>query len=299
VLVLVGVLIFHGFGALTWFAFLGFSSDAGTDRQLNEALRFGAGTWLVASLLITWLWWSRRSPWIWAVPVAWWFPSFLLMIAVVYGWNSSVGRAQDEVYATATFEESADCLQYWRSSEGWRLGTFNVAHCFPTQTAAKEQALIVCFNTYERKYPDHKGWPEDNMRGCTWDGLTAVPAHNVASLAFGNVEALPAAPRAGKLFVLTVGVRRSDSAAKIVHTALIDSWPVLDVAVTIDGKNVAIKSVGAPDDTGSEYWFSESKIRVRFTVPETAKGKRLVIKMTAAQGDTPTATKVVSFAVGP
>jgi hypothetical protein len=62
---------------------------------------------------------------------------------------------------------------------------------------------------------------------------------------------------------------------------------------------VAIKSVGAPDDTGSEYWFSESKIRVRFTVPETAKGKRLVIKMTAAQGDTPKATKVVSFAVRP
>jgi hypothetical protein len=88
---LVGVLIVHGFGALTWFAFLGFSSDIGTDRQLHEAVRFGAVTWLVAGLLIAWLWWSGRSPWFWWVPFGWWLPSFLLMIAVVYGWNSSVG----------------------------------------------------------------------------------------------------------------------------------------------------------------------------------------------------------------
>jgi hypothetical protein len=91
VLELVGVLIVHGVGALTWFAFLGFSSDVGTDRQLHEAIRFGAATWSVAALLIAWLWWSRRSPWFWWVPFGWWFPSFLLMIAVVYGWNSPVG----------------------------------------------------------------------------------------------------------------------------------------------------------------------------------------------------------------
>jgi hypothetical protein len=296
---LLGVLIFHGFGALTWFAFLGFSSDAGTDRQLNEALRFGAATWLVAALLIAWLWLSGRSPWFWGVPVVWWFPSFLLMIAVVYGWNSDLQSPRAAVYATATFEESADCLHYWHGSEGWGLGDFNVAHCFPTQTAAKKEALIVCFNKYERNHPDHNGWPEDNMRGCTWDGLTAVPAHNVASLAFGNVVAVPATPRAGKLFVLRVGVTRSDSAAKVVHTALIDSWPVVNVAVKIDGEKVAIKSVGAPDVTGSEYWFFDSKIRMKFTVPKTGEGKRLAIKMTAAQSDTPTATKVVTFTVGP
>jgi hypothetical protein len=37
---------------------------------------------------------------------------------------------------------------------------------------------------------------------------------------------------------------------------------------------------------------------VKFTVPKRAEGKRLVIKMTADQDDTPTATKVVSFTVG-
>jgi hypothetical protein len=84
VLELVGVLIFHGFGGLTWFAFLGFSSDAGTDRQLNEAVTFGAATWLVSALLMVWLWRFARSPWFWGVPFGWWFPSYLLMIAVVY-----------------------------------------------------------------------------------------------------------------------------------------------------------------------------------------------------------------------
>ena len=92
VLLFLGLLILHGFGALMWFAFLGFSSDyAGTDRQFNEAVAFGAATWFAAALLIAWLWWSGRSPWFWWVPFGWWLPSFLLMIAVVYGWNSSVG----------------------------------------------------------------------------------------------------------------------------------------------------------------------------------------------------------------
>jgi hypothetical protein len=84
--VLLGVLLLHGFGALTWLAFLGVSSDSGTDRQFHEALRFGAATWLVAALLIAWLWWSGRWPLAFLTPFAWWFPSFLLMIAVVYGW---------------------------------------------------------------------------------------------------------------------------------------------------------------------------------------------------------------------
>jgi hypothetical protein len=81
---LLGVLIFHGFGALTWVVFLGFSSDIGTERQSNEAFGIGAATWLVAAVLIAWLWWSGRSTWSWGVPFAWWLPSFLLMIAVVY-----------------------------------------------------------------------------------------------------------------------------------------------------------------------------------------------------------------------
>ena len=82
VFALLGVLLLHGFGALMWFAFLGFSSDVGTDRQFYAALAFGAATWWVAALLIAWLWWSRK-PTIW-VPFAWWMPSFLLMIVLVY-----------------------------------------------------------------------------------------------------------------------------------------------------------------------------------------------------------------------
>jgi hypothetical protein len=81
---LLGVMLLHGFGALMWVAWLGFSSDVGTNRQFNEALGVGAVTWLVAALLIVWLWRSGRAT-VW-VPFAWWYPSFLLMIAVVYGW---------------------------------------------------------------------------------------------------------------------------------------------------------------------------------------------------------------------
>ena len=85
VISLVTVLAVHIFGALMWVAFLAFSSDIGTDRQLYAALAFGAATWLPATVLIVWLWQSgRMSFW---VPFAWWMPSFLLMIAVVYGWN--------------------------------------------------------------------------------------------------------------------------------------------------------------------------------------------------------------------
>jgi len=84
---LLGVLSLQSFGALTWYASLGFSSDIGTDSQFNEATLIGAATWSVAALLIAWLWWSGRSPWFWAVPFAWWLPSFLLTIQVVYGWD--------------------------------------------------------------------------------------------------------------------------------------------------------------------------------------------------------------------
>jgi hypothetical protein len=81
-LALLGVLLLHGFGALTWVAWLGFSSDYGTDRQLSAALLVGAATWLVATALIVWLWRKRKLT-VW-VPFAWWMPSFLLMIALVY-----------------------------------------------------------------------------------------------------------------------------------------------------------------------------------------------------------------------
>ncbi len=83
-LALLGVLLLHGFGALTWVAWLGFSSDYGTDRQFSAALLVGAATWSVATALIVWLWRKQKRT-IW-VPFAWWMPSFLLMIALVYGW---------------------------------------------------------------------------------------------------------------------------------------------------------------------------------------------------------------------
>ena len=82
---LIGVLLLHSFGAITWVAFLGFSSDIGTDRQFYAALAFGAATWLVAALLIVWLWRSRSTDLLfWSIPGAWWVASFLLMIVLVY-----------------------------------------------------------------------------------------------------------------------------------------------------------------------------------------------------------------------
>ena len=305
VLALLGVLLLHGFGALTWVVSLGFSSDAGTDRQLNEALKIGAATWLVAALLIALLCLSGRLILSLFVPGVWWLPSFLLAITVAYGWGN-MEPTNPYVYATATFKESADCLDYWRGNDGWRLGGDNISYCFPTQTTAKRLALIACFNKYERNHPDHKDWPDDNMRGCTWDGLAEVPVQNVAKLAFGKVVAVPAVPRAGKPFVLNVPVSRSDSVAKRTHTEWDIDNPVLGVAVTINGENVAIESVEGcsecrvPGDPQAEEWFDEGEIRVKFTVPSTAEGKRLTIKMTAAvQDDTPTATKVVAFTVNP
>src|SRR5256885_14647589 len=70
---LLALLVFHAFGALTWFVSLGFSSDVGTDRQFNEALEIGAATWLVAAFLMLLLWWSSwKSPPFWAIPFVWW-----------------------------------------------------------------------------------------------------------------------------------------------------------------------------------------------------------------------------------
>jgi len=77
-------LFIHSLGALTWFAFLGFSSDIGTDRQFNEALLIGAATWLIAVFFMFWLWRSGKSALFWFIPFAWWLPSFLFAIEVVY-----------------------------------------------------------------------------------------------------------------------------------------------------------------------------------------------------------------------
>jgi hypothetical protein len=138
-----------------------------------------------------------------------WLP---LALGLMAGFPFALWR-DDEVEpvgASATFEESADCLFQYRHYSagrdlGVRLDSEKVAVCFPPQTTAGKQALIVCFNRYERNHPNHEGWPEENMEACKWDGLTAVPTPY--GLAFSDdVVAVPAVPRAGKPFVVKVGV---------------------------------------------------------------------------------------------
>jgi hypothetical protein len=93
VIELVGVLLVHGFGALTWSAFMAFAADAGSSRDLFEAFVIGAATWLATTILIVWLWRSARSPYFWFVPFAWWYPSWLLAFTIAYGpgvWNEAV-----------------------------------------------------------------------------------------------------------------------------------------------------------------------------------------------------------------
>lgn len=260
-----------------------------------------------------------------------WFPLALgLMAGFPFALWDDPGEPVAPVGTRATFEESAECLagyELWiaNTSQPKRLDNDKVADCFPTQRAAKKKALIACFNNYERNHPDHEGWPERNMRGCTWDGLTTVPVRNVASLAFDKVVAVPAAPHAGKRFVINAPLTRSDSNAKIEQRGELDiSNPVLDVTVTVNGENVALESVAGcseclpPGDAESVYWFSDNEIRVEFTVPEATEGKRMAIEMKVGLGQsesrtfgptatgplalpdaTPTTTKVVTFTVQP
>jgi len=82
---LLPVLVFHLLGAFFWYGWFVIISDIGTDREFNGAVLIGAVTWLVAAGLIVWLWWSGKSSkvTIW-IPVAWWLPSCVLAMFVVY-----------------------------------------------------------------------------------------------------------------------------------------------------------------------------------------------------------------------
>jgi hypothetical protein len=82
---LVGALLFHAFGALTWFAFMAFAADAGSDRQFLAAISIGAATWLAAAYVMVWLFRSERWPAAWFVPFVWWFPSWLLAFFIAFG----------------------------------------------------------------------------------------------------------------------------------------------------------------------------------------------------------------------
>ena len=85
------MLTFHLVGVVTWFALLAIAalftpiSTSKLNRQFNEAALIGAATWLVAAFLIVWLWRSGKpnklTLWI---PVAWWIPSFLFALTVIY-----------------------------------------------------------------------------------------------------------------------------------------------------------------------------------------------------------------------
>ena len=226
-----------------------------------------------------------------ALILVFWLP---LALGLMAGFPFALWSEEPEVEpvgARATFAESADCLfqhRYYSAERdlGVRLDSEDVALCFPPQTAATKEALIACFNRYERNHPDHSSWPEDNMHACRWDGVAAVPA----PFAFGDVVAVPAVPRAGKRIVLEVGVTGvtgSDSAEEDVDTAI--ETGTLDVVVTIGGVN------GTPLDIALDH--ADGKIQVTSTVPRTAEGKRLTIKLMIGAAETPSGTKIAAFTV--
>jgi hypothetical protein len=219
-----------------------------------------------------------------AIISVFWFP---LALGLMAGFPFALWMDEEDVKpvgARPTFKESAECLfqrRYYSAEQdlGVRLNSDEVAFCFPPQTPAKKKALIACFNRYERNGPEHD-WPEENMRVCGWDGLTAVPT----PFAFGKVTASPATPRAGKIFLLKVGVTGSNSAREEVDSAI--ATGALEVVVWIEY---------TPLDFALAFPADE-KMHVSFKVPKTAAGKRLRITLTIAP-DAPGSTKFVAFTV--
>jgi hypothetical protein len=217
-----------------------------------------------------------------AIIAVFWFPLALGLMAGFPFWMDEPDVKP--VGARPTFKESAECLfqhRYYSAEQdlGVRLNSDEVALCFPPQTPAKKKALIACFNRYERDGPEHD-WPEENMRVCGWDGLTAVPT----PFAFGKVAASPVPPRAGKVFLLKVGVTGSNSAREEVDSAI--ATGALEVVVWVE-------------DTPLDFALTfpaDGKLHVKFKVPKTAAGKRLRITLTIAP-DAPGSTKFVAFTV--
>jgi len=65
---------------------MAFAADAGSRRDLYEAWGIGAVTWLATAFLIVWLWRAAKRSFLWLVPIAWWYPSWLLAFSIAYGW---------------------------------------------------------------------------------------------------------------------------------------------------------------------------------------------------------------------
>jgi hypothetical protein len=214
-----------------------------------------------------------------------WMLFLPLALALMAGFPFSLWADEEiePVGTRATFAASADCLS--RSRAELELDSEKAASCFPPQTAAGRKALIACFNGYERNHPGHVGWPEDNMQGCSWDGVIEVAAPR--GLTLGHVTPFPAVPRAGERFVVTVGAagRRPGDLTTALETG------ALDVLVTIgDGKPLS-RTYGAR---------RFGNIYVELTPPKTAAGKRLTITLTLAEHrPTPTGARVLTYTVAP
>jgi hypothetical protein len=203
-------------------------------------------------------------------------------------WLYSGSVELETVGDAATFDESAECvLRYGNARAGRpftvRLNDDRVDACFPPQRAATQRALIACFNDYERAHRGHTYWPEDNMRGCTWDGLILPELEGVT---FGPIVAVPAPPRAGRRVLVKVGVSPDDDATEIVHAAVGSGDLEVELSVDEDFTKTPLSMEWGLEEDGT--------IHVDSTVPGSASGKRLTLTLKTAPND---ATMSTSFPI--
>jgi len=107
---------------------------------------------------------------------------------------------------------------------------------------------------------------------------TPTPAPAVVKPVFGTVTTAPAKPVAGKKFVFTLAVNRSDTGAPLTTGRM-----VCDPSVA----GVVIKHAES---------FTAGKARLTLLVPKTAKGKLLKVKVKIVNG-AQSATKIVAYKV--
>jgi hypothetical protein len=117
----------------------------------------------------------------------------------------------------------------------------------------------------------------------TWTYDLAVapappPPASVVKPVFGPARAVPSVPVAGKKFVFTLAVNRSDTGAPLTR-----------------GTMVCDPSVAGKVITHAES-FTGGKARLAFVVPKTAHGKQLKVKVKIVTG-TQSATKVTTYRV--
>jgi hypothetical protein len=118
----------------------------------------------------------------------------------------------------------------------------------------------------------------DGLAIWTYD-LTVAPAPvPVVRPVFGSIRTVPAQPIAGKKFVFTVAVNRSDTGAPLTR-----------------GTMVCDPSIAGRTITHAES-FTGGKARLAFVVPKTAKGKLLKLKVKIVNG-TQSATKIATYKV--